>query len=180
MNQPPNQPPAPQYAQQPPPGYYPPQPPKKSHTARNILIAFAVLFLLGVGGCFAAVGLAANEVGKSIDKQTAADKQPGGPDNPMKITEGKAFEVSGFNYADGWRINATPYGIDIKGLKVTNNRGEKDSALVEIKFMRGNEVAAVVDCTTEPIQPEQTTTLSCLSGDKLPKGYDQITINDTF
>ncbi len=63
---------------------------------------------------------------------------------------------------------------------MTNARGDKDGALVEIKFMDGNEVVALVDCTTEQIPVGQTTSLNCSSGDKFPATYDRITINDTF
>ena len=63
---------------------------------------------------------------------------------------------------------------------MTNERDKKDSALVEIKLWKGSEVLALADCTTEPIAPNTTVTLSCLSGDKLPKKYSKITINDTF
>lgn len=151
-------------------------PPKKSHTLRNVLLVLIGLAVLGVGGCFAVVGMAANEVSDSIEKDA---NKSGGTDNPKTITPGKAFEVDGFNYAAGWRL-VDNFGLDVKGLKVTNNRSEKDSAIVEIKLWRGSEVLAVADCTTEPIAVDTTTSVTCLSGDKLPKSYDKVTINDTF
>lgn len=52
-----------QQQQGPPPGWVPP---KKRHTVRNVFIAFAVLAVLGIGGCVAFVG----SVGNKIDKQT--------------------------------------------------------------------------------------------------------------
>lgn len=157
------------------------QPVKKSHTARNLLLTFAVLLVLFVGGCFAVIALAANEVDNAIDDSIAADKEPGGPDNPLAIEEGEAFEVSGFNYQAGWTVSADSSGlIDIQGLKVENNRDDKDSAFVEIKFMSGSEVIALSDCTSGPITVGTTVTLSCFSGDNLPQDYDKITINDSF
>ncbi|WP_216823032.1 DUF2510 domain-containing protein [Aeromicrobium sp. A1-2] len=155
-------------------------PPKKKHTVRNVLLGLVAVFVLFVGGCMALIGSAANEVSKSIDKEVAKDSEPGGPDNPLTISEGKAFSVSGFDYAAGWKVVDNEFGFDITKLKVTNNRDDKDSALVEIKFMKGSEVLALTDCTTEPVAVGQTTTLSCLSGDDLPAKYDKITINDTF
>lgn len=156
-------------------------PAKKSHTVRNVLLILIAVFVLFVGGCLALVGGAANEVSKSIDKEVAKDSEPGGPDNPLTIEEGKKFSVSGFDYAAGWKISDDGLGsVDVKGLKVTNNRESKDSALVEIKLMQGSEVLALADCTTEPVAVGQTTTLSCLSGDDLPTSYDRITINDSF
>jgi hypothetical protein len=155
--------------------------PKKSHTFRNIMLALIAVSVLFIGGCLALVGGAANEVGKSIEKEEAKDQEPGGPDNPLTIVEGKAFSVSGFDYAKGWKVGDDGLGsVDIKGLKVTNNRDDKDSALVEIKFMKGKEVLALTDCTTEPVAVGQTTSLSCVSADDLPAAYDRITINDSF
>lgn len=175
----PTQPPAGQAYQQ--PAYAQPQPVKKSHTGRNILLVIVLLFVLAVGGCFALLAGGANEVSKSIDKSIAQDKEPGGPDNPMEITEGEAFSVSDFDYQAGWSVGNDSLGdVDIKNFKVENNRDDKDSALVEIKFMKGNEVIALADCTSNPIQPGQIATLTCISSDPVPKQYDEITINDTF
>lgn len=176
-------PPGPQYPPQPPPGYYPPQlpPPKKKNTLRNVLLGIIAISLLFIAGCLALVGMAANEVGKSIDESIQNDKEPGGADNPLTIQPGEAFEVRGFDYAAGWRVGRDTFGdVDIKRLRVTNNRDERDSALVEIKFWRGNEVLALADCTTEPIATGTTVTLGCTSVDRLPRNYDKVTINDTF
>jgi hypothetical protein len=156
----------------------PVKPPKKKHTVRNIFLILILLTGLGIAGCTALVGGAANEISNSIEEDA---NKPGGTDNPLTITEGKAFEVDGFNYAAGWSIGKDAVGdLDVKGLKVTNNREDKDSALVEIKLWKGAEVVALTDCTTEPIGVDTTVSLSCLSADKLPQGYDKITINDTF
>lgn len=159
------------------PQYYAPPPQKKSHTLRNVLLVLIVLAVLFVGGCLAIVGLAANEASDSISKDA---NKPGGTDNPLEITEGKAFEVDDFKYAAGWKVTGSPFGLDLKGLKVTNDRDDKDSAIVEIKFWKGSEVLASADCTTDPIAPGTTAQVTCISGDKLPKSYDKITINDTF
>jgi hypothetical protein len=160
---------------------YPAQPyseaPKKSHTVRNVLLGITLLAVLLIGGCLALIGGAANEIDKAIKED--ANKE-GGTDNALTIKEGEAFEVDGFNYAAGWSVGNEFGSPDIKALKVTNNRNDRDSAIVEIKFMRGTEVLAAADCTTSPIPVGQTVTLNCFSGDKLPKTYDEITINDTF
>jgi hypothetical protein len=151
---------------------------QKKHTVRNVLLILAGLFILVVGGCAALVGGAANEVSKDIK---ADANKPGGTDNPLTITPGNAFEVDGFKYAAGWKIGKDALGdVEVTGLKVTNARGKKDSSLVEIKFFKGTEVLALANCTTEPIGMNTTVTLSCISSDKLPTGYDKITINDSF
>jgi hypothetical protein len=165
----------------PPAGYATQPPPKKKHTVRNILLIILVLVILAIGGCVALIGGAANEVDKAIKKSEAADKQPGGPDNPLTIKPGKAFEVQGFNYARGWRVVPDGIGgVTIKKLKFTNNRDKKDSAIVEIKFMKGSEILGTVDCTSQPVPVGQTATESCVGSDGSVKGYDRITINDTF
>lgn len=155
-------------------------PPKKSHTLRNVLLIILALIVLSFVGCAALLG-AVNGADPSVKASAAQDKAPGGPDNSLKINEGKAFAVSGFNYSAGWKlVDDGLGGTGIEGLKVTNNRDKKDSAMVEIKFMKGSEVLGLSDCTTEPIAIGQTTTLSCISTAKSPKGYDAITINDAF
>lgn len=156
----------------------PVKPPQKKHTVRNVILAILALGVLGMGGCMALVAGAANEVGKSIEQDA---NKPGGTDNPMTITEGKSFRVDGFEYAAGWKLAKDGLGdMDVKGLKVTNSRDSKDSALVEIKVWRGTEVLALADCSTEPIVVGTTVSLSCLSADALPQKFDKITINDTF
>ncbi|MEU5843203.1 DUF2510 domain-containing protein [Rhodococcus sp. NPDC047139] len=160
----------------------PPGPPaRKSHAVRNILLAILAVFILAVGGCFAFLSITANEVNEAIESVEADDAAPGGADNPLTIVEGQPFEVSGFQYAAGWTVTEDPFGdATVEGLKVTNARESNDAALVEIKFMQGNEVVALVNCTTEQIPVGQTTTLNCVSVDDFPANYDRITINDTF
>jgi hypothetical protein len=153
-------------------------PVKKKHTVRNVLLGIVLLSFLFVGGCLALIAGGANEVSKSIAKDA---NKPGGTDNPLTITAGKAFEVDHFDYAAGWTIGKDALGdINVKGLKVTNNRDSKDSALVEIKLWKGTEVLGLVDCTTEPIGVGTTVSLSCSSADNLPKQWTKVTINDSF
>ena len=178
-----SQPPGTQHFQQPgPPGYHPQPgygyPPPKKHTLRNVLIAGAVILVLLPAGCLAVVGVAANEVSESIEQ---GDTEAGAPGNPVEIAPGEAFEVRGFNYLAGWQLSKDQLDLmEVTGLRVTNNRDSRDSALVEIKVWQGSEVVALANCTTEPIAPSTTTRLSCLSTDKLPNSYDKITINDSF
>ena len=121
------------------------QPVEKSHTARNILIVFAVLFLLFVGGCIAVVAVVGSKVNDAVN-----DDSVGGPNNPLTITEGKAFEVNGFEYADGWTIIGEPVSQTwpIDNLKVTNKRGKADRLDVKISLLfNGNEVLSTSFCT---------------------------------
>jgi hypothetical protein len=156
------------------------QPVKQSHTARNILIVFAVLFLLLVGGCVAVVAVAGKKANDVLNDDT-----PGGPNNPLTITEGQAFEVDGFEYADGWDVVDAPVSglLEIEKLKVTNNRGKADRLLVEISLLNDGEILATASCIAGELDkiPEDTTvTVDCTSGDTLPTAYDRITIKDAI
>jgi hypothetical protein len=160
---------------------YATQPVQKSHTARNILIVLAVLFFVFVGGCIAVVAVVGNKVNDAVNDDTV-----GGPNNPLTITEGEAFEVNGFDYADGWTITNEPVSgtWHIDGLKVTNHRGKADRLLVEIKVLNAGEVLATSTCTAgegiDKIAEDTTVTVDCVSGDALPETYDKITIQDAF
>jgi hypothetical protein len=175
--------PQPAYGQ---PAYGAPQPyvappVQQSHTARNILIVFAVIFVLFVGGCIAVVAVVGHKVDQAVNDDTL-----GGPNKPLTITEGKAFEVNGFEYADGWTITAEPVSQTwtIDNLKVTNHRGKADRLDVEIKLYNANEVMATTFCTVgdalDKIPEDTTATVVCTSGDPLPEAYDKITIQDVI
>ena len=162
----------PQYAVQ--------QPAQKSNVARNILIVFAVIFLLFVGGCVALVAVVGNEIDDAVNDDTL-----GGPNNPLTITEGQAFEVDGFEYAEGWSITADPLDatVDVVDLKVTNNRGESDRLFTQIKLLSASEVVATVHCDgggVDKIAEGTTITVNCFSSDAPPTTYDQVTIQDAF
>lgn len=157
---------------------YPVQPAKQSHTARNVLLILGALFLLFVGGCVAVGVLVTDRVNDAVNDETL-----GGPNNPMQIEPGEGFEVEGFEYAEGWAIAADASGVmDVKNLKVTNNRGEADRALVQIKLLLGSEVLATSNCSNsgDSIPDGITVTLDCISSDTLPQEYDKVTINDLF
>jgi uncharacterized protein DUF2510 len=157
------------------------QPVKQSHTARNILIVFGVLFLLFVGGCIAVVAVVGDKVNEAVNDDTV-----GGPNNPLTITEGEAFEVNGFEYADGWSVVDAPASglFEIENLKVTNNRGKADRLNAQIKLLNGNEIVATTLCYAgeglDKIPEETTVTVSCAAEDPLPATYDKITINDLY
>jgi hypothetical protein len=159
--------------------YLPIQPVKQSHTGRNILIVFAVIFVVFVGGCIAVVAVIGNEVNDAVN-----DDSVGGPNNPLTITAGEAFEVDGFEYAEGWSIVGEPVSQTwhIDNFKVTNHRGKADRLDVKITLLNGSEVVATSFCTVgdgiNKIPEDITVTIDCVSSDPLPEAYDKITIND--
>lgn len=148
---------------------------------KKVLIILAVIFgllLVGVVGCTALIGGAVNEVAEDIEEKENA---PGGKDNPLTVKPGKAFEIRQLNYQAGWTIGKDVLGsVEVRNLKVTNNREGADEAFIEIKLWKGTEVLALADCSTEQIAPGTTTTLNCLSADDFPASYDKVTVNDTF
>ncbi|GAA4124016.1 hypothetical protein GCM10022415_29740 [Knoellia locipacati] len=180
---------------------YPPAPPVKQRNwfMRHKIIT-GILGLVVVGTIAGALGgggdtpstataeptsAASPAAGGASSSPAAAPAAPkvdpddvGNEANPVTIVEGKAFDIRKFTYGAGWKITSNDFGMEVTNLKVTNNRDDRDGAIVEIKFMNGSEVLASVDCTSDQILPGQTVTLSCISGDKKPKGYDRITIND--
>ena len=180
--QPPGQPPYQPYGQPPPPGYYPPPPPaKKSNTALIVLAVIGGLILLFCGGCLAVGTIFVNEVDDAIEESTADDDEPGHVDNPLEITPGEAFEVTGMEYAAGWAVRADDLGdLEVSRLRVTNNRAEDDEVIAEIKLWRGREILAQAECTTDEIAVGTQVTVDCFSADRFPANYDTVTINDTF
>ena len=136
------------------------QPPaQKSHLARNLLIVFGILYLLFVGGCVAIVAVVGNEVENAVNDDT-----PGGPNNPLTIEPGEAFEVAGFEYAEGWTIGPDVAGlVSVEGLRVHNGRGKTDQAWVTVSLLLDDEIVADTNCTSESRIPEDTTVTLTLS-----------------
>jgi Protein of unknown function (DUF2510) len=159
------------------PGVVQPVAQGKSNLARNLLIAFAVLFLLCGGGCVAVVAFVGNEADNIVNDDTE-----GGPNNPKTIEPGEGFEVAGFEYADGWTLGPDASGlISVQGLKVTNERDRTDQAIVTISVLADDEVLASTTCTSDGrIAEGLTVTLTCASGDSMPAEYDEVTIKDAF
>lgn len=170
------------YVQQPyPQMQYAQQPEKKRSTVKIVLITILVILGLTIGGCAAVTALFVGGVNSAIEESEAEDKKPGGPDNPLDVEVGQAFEVNGFEYQSGWTVDKDSFGdVEINGLKFLNNRDDEDSAIVEIKFWSGNEVLALADCSSDPAAVGTVVSVSCFSTDKLPSTYDRVTVNDTF
>jgi hypothetical protein len=191
----------------PPPSAGEPPTPKRGGALKWVLLGLGLVLVLTVGSCIAFLSAVGNETSEALQSvedslETTSPDAPesdapeaaptdtpgadatsdgsGDQDNPVEVKEGAAFDIRGFSYAKGWKFDDSGFGVGIESLKVTNNRGEKDSALIDVKLWKGSEVLADVMCTSDPIFPDTTVTLNCISGDDLPKDYDKITVNDTF
>jgi len=155
-----------------------PHNPQEKRTFLKVFLALCAFGVVGIIALVAVLSAGANHVANSIK---ADENKPGGSNNPVSITVGKAFDVDGLTYANGWTIANDGMGdATVKHLKVTNNRDQKDSAVVEIKLWKGNEVRALLDCTSNPMDVGTTVQLSCFGTDPLPKTYDRVTIDDSF
>ena len=143
-----------------------------------MLIIFGVIALALIGGCFAVGAVLVDRANDAINDDTL-----GGPNNPLTITPGQGFEVDGFEYSDGWTVGPDPGGlVAVQQLKVTNNRGKADRALVEIRLLLRNEVLATASCNNafDKIPDGTTVTLDCSSSDTMPTEYDKVTISDAI
>jgi hypothetical protein len=151
--------------------------PLTTNLARNLLIVFAELFLLFVGGCLAVTALVVDQAADVLNDDTA-----GGPNNPLTIEPGEGFEVAGFEYSDGWTIGPDAAGLlSVQGLKVHNDRGRTDQAFVTISVLLEDEVLATSTCSSDGrIAEGLTETLTCGSGDMMPAEYDEVTIKDVI
>jgi hypothetical protein len=154
---------------------------RKKHPVRNVLAVLISLVVLASVGCVALIAVTVHEISQAIEQADAEESEVERTDDPLTIQPGKRFEVRGFDYSAGWRVREDTFGeIVVTGLEVTNHRSRKDSALLDIRFMRGSAVLAFASCITEPIPVGQTTSVHCVSADKLPGTYERITINDTI
>ena len=122
-----------------------------------------MLFLLFVGGCIAVVAVVGNEVNDAVNDDTL-----GGPNNPLTITEGEAFEVHGFEYADGWSIVGEPVEPDLAHREPQGHqrpRQGRPAAGRQIKLLNGSEVVATSTCTVgdglDKIPEDVTVTVTC-------------------
>jgi hypothetical protein len=172
----------PVYQQQP---VYPQQPPpQKSHVLRWVLLTVVLLFILFVGGCFALLSMAGNEVSKSIDETIASEAAN---DKPMAVDEGAEFEHDGYRIAQGWKVAPEQFGgTTIKGMTVTLDddqgvSGGGRSALLTFRLYDGTTVAAEITCSSNQMQEGETSKMDCFgSGSGKVAKWDTIKVADAF
>lgn len=159
------------------PNPYPQQPQKKSKVWW-ILGGIALVGILACGGCFAVVGLAADEASKSIDKSLDEEAEN---DRPTVIKEGAAFEHDKYKVDAGWKVGREFGTVTITGMRVTNDSDEEArTALLDVAFYKGDEVLATVSCSSQELQGNESSRMDCVSGDPFPRGYTEIKVSDAF
>lgn len=161
-----------QYPGPPQQQWQPQTPPKKKHTLRNVLLIFALLFVLGIGGCVAFIGAVGNEV---------ADDAKGQEDRatPRAVTVGKAFDLGKHQTLAGWTVKNEAGMFSVAG-KVKNVSDTTSTSFIHLKFLDGKgEVLGNVQCSSGDLEPGQTQALSCVPDGRFAK-YTKVTAEATF
>lgn len=141
---------------------------------KKVLLGIVILGIVFVGGCFAVVGFAANEVDKAIKAEEKNDV-------PSDVVVGKAFTHDDFAVKPGWKIAKEFGSATIEGLKVTNRADTARSALFTFTFVRGGENLAEVECSSNDLQPGQSSKMDCISFDgEFPKNYKKVQVADMW
>ena len=139
--------------------------------------------VLAVGGVvlLAVVALLASRSGGGDGGEVA-----GGPDFPLALTVGGAFEVDGFDYAAGWSLGADPDSgvVQLSGLRLTNDRAGAERLAATVRLVDGNVVVASLFCKAgdgyDFVPAGVTVNVLCESSDPMPGAYDKVTIRDTY
>lgn len=98
---------------------------------------------------------------------------------PCTVTVGKPFELGKHTVLSGWKT-VDEYGtLSITG-KAKNTSGETSTMFIDVKFLKGDDVLAVVSCSTNELEPGQTQALSCFGTDNFTKKYDRVTAEASF
>lgn len=164
----------------PPPGPYQQpspyqQPPKKSRKTLWIIlgIIFGLMILL-CGGCLAVTGVFFNEVENSIEKEEELDK-------PKEIEVGAEFEHDDYKADAGWSIVDDGIGdFTIENLKITNDSDDERTAFLAFTVYRGTELIGSIECSSNELQPGDSTVLDCFSTDDFTEDYDNVKVADSF
>lgn len=98
---------------------------------------------------------------------------------PCTVTVGKPFELGKHTVLSGWKT-VDEYGtLSITG-KAKNTSGETSTMFIDVKFLKGDDVLAVVSCSTNELEPGQTQALSCFGTDSFTKKYNRVTAEASF
>lgn len=140
---------------------------------KKVLLGVVLALVLLGGGCFALVGMAVNEADKALEEEARNNA-------PSEVAVGKAFTHDDWAVAAGWKLRKDALGsAEVVG-DVTNKADAPRTMLLTIKVLDGDRVLADITCSTDELEPGQTTAIDCLSGDKLPRAYDAITVEDSI
>lgn len=180
------------YGQQPypyQPGVYPNPyqqgPQRPNNTTRNVLIWVSVGVVLFCGGAFALGWLAVTGVFKAAETSVHGENYPGSRRDPMTITEGQAFEIRDYHYAEGWSfVNDPAADSGIADLVVTNKRSSDQSSTYDpslvFKFYKDDLTLLEIDCrATAAPDTGKKAVMDCDSfTNGVPADYDSVEVFD--
>ena len=111
---------------------------------------------------------------------TQPTEQSGDRNAPVTVKVGQSIVIGKHQILPGWKVTKADY-LDTFEVtaKVKNISDETSSSLMEMKFLKGNEVVGDVMLTSDPLEPGQVQKLNGLSGDEFVK-YDRITVEAMF
>jgi hypothetical protein len=111
---------------------------------------------------------------------TQPTEQSGDSNAPATVKVGQSIVIGKHQILPGWKVTKADY-LDTFEVtaKVKNISDETSSSLMEMKFLKGNEVVGDVMLTSDPLEPGQVQKLNGLSGDEFVK-YDRITVEAMF
>jgi hypothetical protein len=118
-------------------------------------------------------------VAGTVGGPSAQDR--GGQQRSLTIDVGKAFEFAGLAYKDGWSVDANgSRKLEIADLKAHNRGSKKATHGFEMTFTRGDKLVASATCITALLPPDDTDRVKCVSADRWPAEYDEVTVHETF
>jgi hypothetical protein len=154
-------------------------PPERGRTLRNIALSCAVIAILLVAGCTVFVTVAFDQVGKAVHKQGAGDY--GSLGQTTSVEAGQAFTLDGLRYRPGWRLAENQVGmIEVRRLRFENTRDNEATVVLRLELLRGGDVAATVQCTSNQVPPGSVGRLTCLGAEPRPSQYDEVRVTDLF
>lgn len=98
---------------------------------------------------------------------------------PCNVKAGQPFQLGKHTVLAGWKVVDAGYGLSMTG-KAKNTGDSASAMIVDVKFLKGDEVLAKVMCTTDELEPGQTAKMDCLGTDAFTRKYTSITVEATF
>lgn len=193
QDQPPQQPGQPYYGPpqgQPQPQYYGQPPKKKTHKFRNFVVfPFLAIVVVIIIASAAGGGSSNNSATPDASTQVSAKgpartkSAPQSRNDPRAVTPGKPFTVGKHQLDAGWKVTYEQYiGSKLVG-SVTNVSNDTSTAFFEVKFLKGNNVLANFQCSTQELEPNQKQQVECynqVTTTQRVTGWDKVTAEATF
>jgi hypothetical protein len=153
--------------------------PRRRHPVRRALLALAVAG--GVAGAGAAVVTSfGDEVGGSAEAppESTASTAPTVPRAPRTVSAGKPFTIGRHQVLAGWTVREE-FGMFTVAARVKNVSDMNSTAFLQVRFLKGTEILAGVQCASDDLEPGRSGPLVCVPDGLYTKSYDRITAEPT-